>query len=74
MVGATEELRRWLKTGQLKKLTILTGWPVRRPKGRLDPFEQAVKQDIELEVSRWARWRNATARRGRRAAVLSSHR
>jgi 3-oxoacid CoA-transferase A subunit len=51
LVGATEELRALVKNGQLKKLIDSYGLSRSASKGRLDPFEQAVRAgEIELEV------------------------
>jgi 3-oxoacid CoA-transferase A subunit len=51
MVGASDELKQLVKNGQLKKLIDSYGLSRSASKGRLDPFEQAVRAGtIELDV------------------------
>jgi len=50
LVGASDELKQLVKNGQLKKLIDSYGLSRSASKGRLDPFEQAVRAgEIELE-------------------------
>jgi 3-oxoacid CoA-transferase A subunit len=51
LVGASDELKQLVKNGQLKKVIDSYGLSRSASKGRLDPFEQAVRVgQIELEV------------------------